>query len=599
MSLKAIAYITAFMFSAGATASVQLAQSWQWKKVLQYNEKGYSEVKQGNFFFSLNGHQDPAAELRQTLSAFKSGKTAICRFPARHMLTTKAGLTEAFNYTECNDFITWQQSRFVDKAALVFADGYLKNPASFHGHLFITLSGEQSSSGLLDNSLNFGASVPPGVNPVTYILKGLFGGYQARYSAQPFYRHNLSYGQIELRNLWDYELNLSDFDAQLLSAHLFELSETEYTYYFTSKNCAYYVARAIEIVADDYLVSDDELTVFPSEIVQRIAEPKRDLVRSVTLNESEQKRFQSRYHALAESEKLAARGWANGNPHNPAFNRLSKAGQKRVLITLSSYFEFQRRQQPDSQQHFKNKRVVLMELLKHPAGNSHKQEPVAEQPHLGQKPNMVRISRVLHSGEADRWELTYRPTYYDRLQPKIGKPKHSGLTMGELALSYADNKLSVESLTLIDITSFNVSSTGLPGDGGQSWAIKAGADRKRLRDTQPDFSGFVEGAYGAATDLTAGAIGYALVSARLHDKEVDGDSHNVTLAAKFGVEGKIANKNWFCEVSSPLSVADKVKAQDWITRCGANLLHGTGFDLRLTLEKQNFANYLLGFSYYF
>ena len=580
-----------------ASADSDLADSWQWRKLLQYNEMDESEVKQDDFFFSPQGKINLQAELDATISSF-SDQENICKFPARHMLINQAGLVPKFDYSVCEDFMTWQKSEKVDTATLVFADGYLKNPASFHGHLFIKL-GEDSNTGLLDNSLNFGAKVPPGVDPVTYIVNGLFGGYEARYSAQHFYRHNLAYGQIELRNLWDYELDISPFEAQLLAAHLYELSRTEYTYYFTSKNCAYYVARALELVAGRYLVSDEELTVFPSEIIQRIAEPDSNLVRIIELNESEQKRFQSKYHALSASQKKAVKLWLAGNYESEPFQSLSRAEQKQVLITLSSYYTFRQRQSPKQKEHLARKQEILTRLLQYPAGNNHKIEVSADEPHRGQKPNMMRVSRVLGGSVSNRWEFTMRPTYYDRLQPKVGKPKNSALRMGEFTLSVIDNNLLLEDVTLIDITSFNVSSTGLPGDGGNSWIIKTGATRNRLRGEAVNLATYVEGHYGWAGQISDKVIGYALVGGRIHDKELAGDKHNLTIESTIGLEGQFAGKNWFCELATPLSVTDSLSSQSWKTNCGVNLVNSEKLDLRLVYKKQDNTNFLLGLSYYF
>nr|WP_282444729.1 DUF4105 domain-containing protein [Idiomarina sp. ATCH4] len=514
------------------------------------------------------------------------------------MLIERTGLIPPFDYSTCEEFIDWQKSDEVDSITLVFADGYLKNPASFHGHLFIKLGGA-SNVELLDNSLNFGAKVPPGVDPLSYIVKGLFGGYEARYSAQHFYRHNLSYGQVELRNLWDYELDISTFEAQLLAAHLYELSRTEYTYYFTSKNCAYYVARALELVAGRYLVTDSELTVFPSGVIQRIAERENSLVREITLNESEQKRFQSKYHALSKRQQETVRLWLEDHPNSRLFDNLAESEQKQVLITLASYYSFRQRQNPEQEAHRARKQDVLTKLLKYPPGDNHKVKAISEEPHLGQKPNMIRVSKVFGSGDVDRWEFTARPTYYDCLQPKIGKPKNSALRMGELTISVIDNNVAIEDLTVIDITSFNVSNTGLPGDGGNSWIIKAGATRNRLRGEKVNLATYVEGHYGWATRVTRNIIGYALFGGRMHDKERRGDQHNVTVESMLGFEGEFAGRNWFCEVATPVSITDKVKAQNWKMNCGASLVMNSAFDFRVVYKKQENHNIRLGVSYYF
>lgn len=580
-----------------ANAIEQLAHSWQWQKVLQYNEHGASEIQQSDFFLAPNGASDSVAELTATLAAFQRNSTTICSYPARHLLTTQAGLTEVFDYRSCEDYQQWQRGSSVDQASLIFADGYLKNPASFHGHLFIKLSPEGNPGDLLDNSLNYGAIVPEAEDPVTYIIKGLFGGYEARYSAQPFYRHNLSYGQVELRNLWDYQLKLSEFDAQLLSAHLFELSRTHYTYYFTSKNCAYYVARALELVADDYLVSTAEMTVFPAEIIQRIVEPKRDLVQDIVLNASEQKRFQSQYHALTSEQQVALQLYLDGQMSR--FEGLSAADQKQVLITLASYYTFLYRRSPDEQRFQRARGDVLRALLKYPPGNNFKVATDAEAPHHGQGATLLRVGHTYHGGAASRQTFRFRPTYYDRLQPKIGKPAHSSLTMGEFTLSHAEGTLRLESLRAVDITSLNVSNTGLPGDGGRSWSLGVGAERDYARYDNSRLAAYVSGEYGFAATLNDSLVGYALIGGKLHDKYQHADDHNVTVWTRVGVEGHISDANWYCELQQPVSVASTSHRQSLKAACGVNLWHTDTFDVRFSAQTQDYTEASLSFSFYF
>ncbi len=591
-----VVFLVAIIPHAQAT---DLAQSWQWKKLLQYNERGYSEIEQMDFFFSPTGHHDPHAELAAARSAFQSEPELVCQYPARALFLMRAGLIAEFDSGQCEALVNWQKSATIDQASLVFADGYLKNPASFHGHLFLNLSNSQSPYRLLDNSLNYGAEVPQNVDPVTYIAKGLFGGYRARYSSQHFYRHNLSYGRIELRNLWDYQLNISASDAQLLSAHLFELASTDYQYYFMSKNCAYYVARALELVAGTYLVSDSDWTVFPSEVVAHVAAPELHLVHSITLNESEQKRFQSQYNALPDVLKNAVDEWVYHQPEGTLFTQLTAQDQKRVLITLASYFDFLLLQNPDEAAYSQQRQQVLRALLRYEPGNNHQVVAAAEQPHLGQPPNMVRFSYLNLTDQANTWELTVRPTYYDRLQPKIGKPKHSELMMGELTVSQRDGSLLLERLSLFNLTSLNVSNTGLPGDGGESWLLAVGAERRRFRTLQAPLAVYVEGGYGKAHQFDSGVVFYALAGARLHDKEAVGDDHNLTLTGRVGVEGTIGERTWLCEFTKPLAVSQRVTAQRLHSQCAAALYQSQSSDLRLTVEHQQYLGVKLGWSFFF
>ncbi|MEX1220780.1 MAG: DUF4105 domain-containing protein [Idiomarina sp.] len=588
-----------FANTAVAGALESLAQQRQWLKVLQYNEHGVSEVQNQDFFFANSGATDAMAELKATLAAFAHNNQAICQFPARHMLTTKAGLTNGFDYESCVDYQAWLRTNQAESITLVFADGYLKNPASFHGHLFIRIDSDGSNSGhLLDNSLNFGADVPPNENPITYIAKGLLGGYQARYSAQPFYRHNLSYGVTELRTLWDYELELTSEQTQLLAAHLWELSRTDYQYFFTSKNCAYYVARALELVTQSNLVHSSEWTVLPTDIIQRLNDSNENLVRSITANESEQSLLQSRFYQLSLGEQQVVRDWVQAGGKSDSFAGLAKAQQKRVLITLSSYYSFLERQSPDELVHIERKTAVLQQLLHYEPGNTLPTKLTAAPPHLGQPANLLRLSyRAYDQGESGV-AFSFRPSYYDRLQPATGKLPNSALSMGDIEFSYLDNQLALERLWLVNIEALNISNTGLPGDGGGSWLVRAGAERERLRVTNPRLATFVEGGIGRARSF--GSITpYAFVQGRLHSKEASNDNHYLTIALRAGFDFNWQQLRGYCEVEQPASIGSSWSQQTAIKRCASSLYSQRNGDVRVVFAKQHDSLIELALSFYF
>ncbi len=602
--MRSLVFLAGLLLSSPVMATsdtelTDIAGSRQWQKLLQYNESAVSEVKNASFFLSPAGATDPVAELTATLHAFATDPRAMCLFPGRHFYLSRHELTPPSDYQHCEAFREWLRADDISSVSLIFADGYLKNPASFHGHLFIRLnSGTDIDSHLLDTSLNFGAEVPDKVNPVSYILSGLFGGYDSAYSAQPFYRHQLTYGQVELRNLWDYELNLSEDDAFLLSAHLWELSRTEYQYFFAGRNCAYYLARALEVVTEKNLVSSAEWLVLPTQIIRRLNEPDRDMVRSVTLNESEQKKMQEQYHRLDSASQVVVRKWITAGQDTALLEPLSADEQKRVLITLASYYSFRERDEPGEATHEAAKTRVLNLLMRLPSGNNHQIAPTGSAPHGAQPESMLRLSGTRFSEHSNQYSLTYRPTYYDRLQPHVGRLPQSALSMMEFEVSYQDDKLQLDRLWLINIEALNISATGLPADGGDSWLLRSGLQRNKLRDINAKASLFLEGGLGKAWRFGE-LIPYAMLQGRLHTDEVTGDRHNATASVRAGLEGSLWNRKFYCEAEKPIQIGHSVTAQNLISRCAAIVTQGFNFDLRLSYENQNEQQLSVAFSYYF
>lgn len=99
----------------------------------------------------------------------------VCRYPARALYLRSLGYDVVDVSSLCDNFKQWQGDLTKQQVSIVYADGYLGNPASFYGHLLFKFKSEVLSRDLLSNSLNFGAKVPDNENPVAYILKGLVG----------------------------------------------------------------------------------------------------------------------------------------------------------------------------------------------------------------------------------------------------------------------------------------------------------------------------------------------------------------------------------------------------------------------------------------
>lgn len=70
----------------------------------------------------------------------------------------------------------------------------------------------------------------------------------------------------EGRNLWQYELNLSEYDKQLIKFHIWELKDIDITYLFQSYNCAD-LTHELLALASPHAVRD-ELIVTPLDVVK-------------------------------------------------------------------------------------------------------------------------------------------------------------------------------------------------------------------------------------------------------------------------------------------------------------------------------------------
>ncbi|MBL8523628.1 MAG: DUF4105 domain-containing protein, partial [Betaproteobacteria bacterium] len=188
-----------------------------------------SAIHSSDFFLHADGRINPRLELEATLAAFaippanENEQHAQCRFPARwHWLRSKIGAHAAFAMpVKCNAFNAWTRSGNIESLSVVLASGYLGNPASYYGHTLLKFNfkGDQGQTRLMDISVNYGAIVEKNDGPFTYIAKSLSGGYDGGFSHIQFYFHNHNYGNIELRDLWEYKIDLPANEVDLIVAH--------------------------------------------------------------------------------------------------------------------------------------------------------------------------------------------------------------------------------------------------------------------------------------------------------------------------------------------------------------------------------------------
>ncbi len=281
----------------------KLAGDPVWLKLLHF-KNDRSEILTEDFFLSPAGRYDPKAELIATIKAFSeppsSAKksTPRCQFPARYFWLSQKILLP--NYTlhdpQCKSFEKWSLLHDVKSVSLFLVSGYLGNPASVFGHSFLRLNtySQDDQSGLFDLSINYGALVPENEPTLHYVIRGISGGYEAGFSDKYFYTHDLVYSRTEFRDIWEYELSLSEYQRTLLILHIWEILGKKFNYYFLSKNCAFRLAELLEIVIKEPLLERADVWYVPAETFFRLEEidksiNSKGLIKSIRYHPSRQR----------------------------------------------------------------------------------------------------------------------------------------------------------------------------------------------------------------------------------------------------------------------------------------------------------------------
>ncbi|WP_253105857.1 DUF4105 domain-containing protein [Pseudoalteromonas sp. OANN1] len=519
--LKYSAY--SLLFYSTATLSFdtnELAQNTTWQKLLHLKKDGHSLIKSASFFLSDHTQFSPANELNATIAAFQREPSSQCQFPARAKWLRSQGVPLP-NPPACVAFDDWKNEGNWSSISLVFASGYMSNPASLYGHMLLKIGSQSDHNILLDRSVNYGAIVPEDENGLVYIAKGLFGGYQAGFSDQRFFHHHHNYSADELRDLWEYKLNLTPDEVELITKHLWELLNAQFDYYFADENCAFHIAQLIELVLDKPLTADLPPWVIPVTIFDRLNQAKHQdnsLVSAIHYIPSTSSKFYNLYEKLSpELRSLAIHLYHHQKDfNNEKYQQLPTEQKVTLLEVLMSFIQLQLTLERDETRNSEFKRVLLKERIKLPAGISKAKSHLAitpsdKAPHLATKPSKVSLAVQSQPDSEYTVRFGFRLTYFDSLSPDTARVKFSNLEMLDVELALADNDIDIYKFDVLDLESFNPSYAKGFDNQNWAWRLRLGYEKQQAYCNDCAFFG-LNTAAGYAHLLNASSITFALAT---------------------------------------------------------------------------------------
>ena len=232
-----------------------------WQTLLHYEKTvtGWeSEIDSPSFFISADGKSDPKEELFATLNAFfqpvgERGDSAhaTCQFIARYEWLQRQLAIDAQQLpsSDCSSFKRWYQEVDARSVWLIFADYYIQSSASVFGHTLLRIdSSRTKSAALLGNAVNYSAIVDyDETGPFSLVFRGVFGGFKGAFTTYPYYQAVQGYNDIESRDIWEYELKLTDEEISRMMKHLWELKIAQFDYFFFKENCSYHLLSLLEV----------------------------------------------------------------------------------------------------------------------------------------------------------------------------------------------------------------------------------------------------------------------------------------------------------------------------------------------------------------
>lgn len=451
----------------------QLWDHPQWLRLLHMREGIFSPRSEADgqvFFIAENGSSSPKDELIETVKAFcenKSRKTkskAIpsilprCQFPAREGFLNQHTLS-GWPTPSCPNLEDWKRKVGNKKVHLVFSSYYANNPSSVFGHTLLRFDRSQSDSNKLFNPLlsygiNF-AGDPTTSNPVLYAFLGMVGGFKGNFASLPYYYKVREYTDFDSRDLWEYELNLSELQINTLLNHIWEQGFTHYNYYYFTENCSYHLLTTLDVVVPEYQLADKiPYWVIPVDTVKAVYQKSPRLVKNVAFRPSLYRQFDERMKRLNKM-KLTS-GFNQYLKTNSLPEAYSDEDKAYIMDTVLDYWDFKHSkklldaQSPESKEKMKHlklrTKLPMTDRLEFNPSNY-------EQPDLSHETLRLGASYQKSQLFGESYELDLRFALHDLLDPQIGYPNTAKIEFFRFKTTYYSEKDQVK---LTDFKFFDV-----------------------------------------------------------------------------------------------------------------------------------------------
>lgn len=460
-----------------AQASEQnLANHPTWQRLFYVGQGQISEVTYQNFFLTPNGKADLSLELAGTIEQLfldASQSSPQCRFPARtEWLLSQLNIDKSvLPIVDCTEFNDWFSKINPHTLTLVFASDYMGNPSSMFGHTLIRLDppNSQKNMDLVAYALNYAAMTPPDENSAVYAFKGLTGGYGGEYSLMRYFHKTKEYGDLESRDMWEYQLDLTPSEVQFLVKHIWEMKGVSFPYYFMDKNCSYALMGLIDLVRPNLqLQSQFGWTVIPIETVKAIK--KAGLIKNTQYRPALETTLKAQErHYGASFAKLADNLAKNANTDDLLKNYDPTTQAALLEMAYDNLYFSQSARTVDRA--FAQRRLrellLLRSQLNEPKQRIEPTRPTDPTEGHGAKLWGVAVGQTQNQ---DTVVLSYRTAYHGLLDPQDGY--HAGqLLFLHGALRLKKDDVELERLDILSVKSVNPMTSY---KRQQSWGVDIG-----------------------------------------------------------------------------------------------------------------------------
>lgn len=443
--------------------SKKLSEHISWQRLLYTDHKGQSEVAFSGYFLAENGRQNAQAELEADVAALfqtaEPNQAFRCRFPARSqwLMQELSIRSEQLPAVSCPEFDAWFGKIKPYKATLIYATDFMGNPSSMFGHTLLRLDPkDQKELNLVSYAINYAATVA-GEDNWSYAWKGLTGQYPGEYSLMPYYRKVKEYGDFESRDLWEYELALTEQETSYLVKHIWEMQNVSFPYYFASDNCAYRLLGLMDLVRPTLNLTEKfKVASIPVETIKAINDEQ--LIRAAVYRPALETQLLSQaqqhgYRLAREAHKLAEIKPENMSTALSQFNEVEQAKILEMAYDHLYLLLIGRKVSAEETQPKLRQILALRSQSSQPKQRTEPKQPSLD-PVNGH--HARNFSATVGEVQGEKYiELGHRQAYHDLIDPQGGFRIGTQLIFWDGSIQYRDDQLKLNHFDFLSVNSYN------------------------------------------------------------------------------------------------------------------------------------------------
>ncbi|MGA9045089.1 DUF4105 domain-containing protein [Sulfuricurvum sp.] len=458
----------------------RLSETRYWH-LLMHTPHDESEIDDPSFFLSPEGKRNLSAELEATLRRLnedtnRSNESIFCRFPARRAWLERE-LNTSFGEGECTEYEALVTKMDPQKVTLVFPSAHINSPASMFGHTFLRIDSSMESK-LMSYAINYSAFTED-TNGLLFAYKGLFGGYYGYYSMLPYYEKLKEYRDSESRDVWEYDLNLTQDEVMAMVRHIWELQRINSWYYFFDENCSYHMLWLTEIARPSVRLRDHfYYYVIPPETVRAFED--EGLVREKHYRPSKRTKLLGYEHQLSPEAIRAVKALSTGEISSSSLRQVSLSDQERrfTLEAAAELVEYEYIEGKISKEVYASRYHALLSQRAALGEGEILYLPTKQNPDSAHHSARLQVVQGWFENRSPLL-IGWRPAFHDLGEDDTGHLSGAQIEFLDIMMGVDKEKVSLEKLTILSLASIAPVS---PFFKPFSWRMKSGWDREYGND---------------------------------------------------------------------------------------------------------------------